>query len=344
MRDDYRKKSNFGRVVALIVVLGMLWLGVITIQGVGSIYFGTPDENATAVIIDVTPGSSVNTIIDQLVSEGLLNTPFWFKVYGRLAGKAQSLQAGNFEIYPGTNIRELYEILVDAHVAERKVTILEGWTLRDLDAMLVERGIAQEDEVMQLAKDATIRADYPFLNQIPRGLDLEGYVFPETYRVFANANAEDVLRKALDTFQERIVDAKAGSIQKNTRSLFEIVTIASILEREVRRPEDMRLVADLIERRLALGMPLQMDSTVNYATGKSDPGVTFVDRDTPSPYNTYLNPGLPVGPISNPSEEAIDAVLSPTPNDYLYFLTTPEGEVVYARTHDEHLRNRVRYL
>jgi len=344
MKNDFKKTSRAISVAGLVFVVMGFWLAVFLVQGLTATFFGAPDQDAASVTIEVIPGSSVNTIIDQLEEGRVLKNPFWFKVYGRLSGKARSLQAGLFEIQPGTSIKTLYEILVDARVSEREVTILEGWTLSDVESMLVQRGIASESEVMQLAMEPTVRAEYPFLSQIPRGLDIEGYVFPETYRVFANATAKDVLIRALNTFQTRIVEGKSHLLQRQDQSLFEIVVIASILEREVQRPEDMRLVADLIYRRLELGMPLQMDSTVNYTTGKNDPGVTFADRDTPSRYNTYLNTGLPIGPISNPSEEAIDAALNPTRNEYLFFLTTSQGEVIYARTHEEHLQNRARYL
>lgn len=350
------KSSRFIGISCLIIALVAVVLAIILARGVTSIYFGAPDMDRDIVALEIAPGSSVNTIIEQLTEEELLDSVFWFKAYGRLTGKSRSLQAGLFEIYPGTNIQDLYGILVDADVAEREVTILEGWTLQEVEDMLVERGIATEGEVLLLATDSVFRSEFLFLSEIPTGLDIEGYVFPDTYRVFANASAEDVLRKTLQTFDARIaseLNIGAGTLEELERraiidgtgyTLFEIVTIASILEREVQRPEDMKMVADLMNRRLELGMPLQMDSTVNYFTGKNDPGVSFTDRDTPSPYNTYLNPGLPIGPISNPSQDAIAAVLDPTPNPYLFFLTTPEGEVIYSRTNDEHVRAKNRYL
>lgn len=343
MANGY-KASRFVGITCLAIALVAVVLAVWLARGLTAIYFGSPDMDRDVVALEVAPGSSVNSIIGQLEEHDLLSSSFWFKAYGRLTGKSRGLQAGRFEIYPGTNIQDLYGILADANVAEREVTILEGWTLEEIEDMLVERDIAVDGELMLLANDATFRSEWPFLSEIPSGLDIEGYVFPDTYRVFANATAEDVLRKTLQTFESRIIDEYEREINTSGRSLFEIVTIASILEREVQRPEDMAMVADLINRRLELGMPLQMDSTVNYFTGKNDPGVSFADRDTPSPYNTYLNPGLPIGPISNPSEDAIHATLNPSPNPYLFFLTTPEGEVIYSRTNDEHVRAKNRYL
>ena len=313
-------------------------------RGAAKVYLGKPTKNAQEIVLEVLPGSSVNTIVDQLVELELLDAPFWFKVYGRLTNQATGLQAGTFAIAPGNSIVRLYRALGDADVAEREVTILEGWTIQDLEDSLVERGIAEPGEVVALANDAAFRSKWPFLSELPATLDIEGYVFPETYRVFADATGEDVLTKALNTFDARIATPKQAAVNATGRNLFDVVTIASIIEREVQRPEDMAMVADLINRRLEIGMPLQMDSTVNYFTGKNDPSITFTDRDRPSPYNTYLNPGLPIGPISNPSEQAIDAVLNPSPNPYLFFLTTPQGEVIYSRTNDEHVRAKNRYL
>ena len=316
----------------------------VAIHGLFAVFVGSPDNDAQAQAVTIAPGTSVTGITTQLSELGLLDHPFWFKVYGKVSGKATGLQAGQFTIAPGNSVKRLYAALGSASSDEVTVTILEGWSLQQLDDALVAQGIGAPGEVVALGVDAEFRANWPFLAELPAGLDIEGYVFPETYRVFADATARDVLTKALDTFETRIVEGYAEEMAASDRSLFEIVTIASILEREVQTEQDMRMVADLIERRLALGMPLQMDSTVNYFTGKNDPGVTFTDRDTPSPYNTYLNPGLPIGPISNPSEQAIAAVLNPTPNNYLYFLTDLEGTVYYATTNDEHVVNKNRYL
>lgn len=335
--------KSAGIVVVLILVL--IALGVIVFSfGALSIFIGSPDDDAPYVSIEIEPGENVTTIADKLKAEGLIGAERAFRFYGRVSGKARELQAGSFELRPGMNIKDLFEVLSRGYAAEREITMIEGWTTAELSEMLEARGIADAGEMSTLMFDSNLRSDYSFLSEVPTSIDLEGYLFPETYRFLQSDGAEEIIRTMLNQFEIVVVEGKADKLNSNNKSLFDIVTIASIVEREVQTLEDMALVSDLINRRLEIGMPLQMDSTVNYVTGKNDPSITFVDRDVDSPYNTYKYPGLPVGPISSPSEAAIDAVLNPTSNDYLFFLTTPEGEVIYARTNDEHVRNKVRYL
>ncbi len=327
-----------GAVIVIVVIA--IFLG----RGAAAIFFTKANTGAEPILVTVESGENVTTVSLKLDDLDLLEAASWFKWYGRLTGKAKNIKAGEFTVYPGMSIASLYELLGEGKSAEKEITIIEGWTLAEIDAMLVAREIAEVGEIAEIVSDPEFRAEFVFLSEIPAGLDIEGFVFPETYRVFADASARDILRKGLLTFEARVYRGLETEIAANDRSLFEIVTIAAILEREVRGLEDKKKVADLIERRLEIGMPLQMDSTVNYVTGKNDPGILLRDRDVESPYNTYKYPGLPVGPISNPGIESIQAVLDPTPNPYLFFLTTPEGEVIYARTNDEHVGNKNRYL
>ncbi len=317
---------------------------VVVLLGLAAVYGGSPEEGTAPIVIDIAPGASVKEVAAQLEEADLISSPTWFRFYGRATGRARRIQAGQVEIVPGTDAAGIFLLLSSAGVAEKEVTIIEGWTLKDIDAMLVEEEIAAEGEAVALGLDPGLRQAYPFLVEIPEGLDIEGYLFPDTYRVFADATTTEVLSKVLDEFEDRVADRRAEEIAASGRSLFEVVTIASILEREVRHPDDMKMVSDIIRRRLELGMALQMDSTVNYLTGKKTPGISLADREIDSPYNTYKYPGLPAGPICNPGEAAIDAALDPKPNPYLFFLTTPDGEVVYARTNDEHAANKAKYL
>jgi UPF0755 protein len=177
--------------------------------------------------------------------------------------------------------------------------------------------------------------------QKPGDVDLEGYLFPDTYRFAYDASAEDIARIMLDNMAEQVNDAGRPNGDAAEMTIHEILTLASIIEREVRQPSTMKNVADIFLKRLDIGMALQADSTVNYVIEGDSPSITLDQRDnTESPYNTYKYPGLPPGPISAPSANAIDAVLNPTANNYLYFLTTDDGEIYYAETHDEHVRNK----
>jgi UPF0755 protein len=179
----------------------------------------------------------------------------------------------------------------------------------------------------------------------PAGTSLEGYLFPDTYRLFKKATPGEIVGELAANLERRLEGAGlAEKIAASGHSLHEILTLASIVEREVRSPEDRRLVADIFWRRLAAGLALQADSTVNYATGKSVAAASAEDLKTASRFNTYRYPGLPPGPICNPGLSAIRAVLEPEPNRYWFFLTDDEGQVHYAATFEEHTQNKARYL
>jgi UPF0755 protein len=166
---------------------------------------------------------------------------------------------------------------------------------------------------------------------------LEGYLFPDTYRFYAGTPAETVVRKMLDTYEAKIASLKNQPDHAD-------LTLASLVESEVKTDADRAKVADILKRRLAAGMPLQLDSTVNYATGKSSPAVSSNDLAVNSPYNTYKYKGLPPGPIANPGMSSISAALAPTPNPYWYFLTAPDGTVIYSQTLVEHNAAKAKYL
>ncbi len=330
-----------GIVAVLILIVGG---GAALLAGSGfwAIYHADPDRDQETVV-NIEPGTSVAEVRDQLVEMGLLKDPNWFMLYGRLR-QGMVIQAGEFHIPPGESIKGLYEILASGLALEREITFIEGWTLEQFLDHLETREIATREEMEEALASARFNGEYSFLSEIPSGVDMEGYLFPDTYRVLNSASADDIVERLLDEFVVRVIDARGEKIAESGYSIHEVVTIASLIEREVRGKEDMEMVSDVIRKRLEIGMPLQLDATVNYATGKSDPGVTIADTKIDSPYNTYLYKELPIGPIASPGEAAIDAALNPQENPYFFYLTTEEGTVVYARTNDEHVRNKNRYL
>jgi UPF0755 protein len=168
----------------------------------------------------------------------------------------------------------------------------------------------------------------------------EGYLFPETYNFPPFANIEDIFKKIDQEFIDRIKKYNLTTFSE----LNKVLTIASILEKEVQKPEDMKIVSGIIYNRLEKGMPLQMDSTLGYFTGKASLELTTKDLQIDSPYNTYKVKGLPSGPIGNPGDVAIDAAINPDKNDYIFFLSDKDGVNHYAKTYAEHLKNRKLYL
>lgn len=248
--------------------------------------------------------------------------------------------------------------------AEIKVTIIPGWNLRQIAEDWVKKGIIKDSaELFSILgqpaynytafrktapvldfSDASGTDPYPLLKTRPDNISYEGYLFPDTYQVYADASSTDVLKKIFDNLEKKITPEMRAQMQAKGLSFSELLTLASIVEKEASSNEDMNIVADIFQRRLKKHWALQSCATVNYITGKFDPGVSTADKEIDSPYNTYKYPGLPPGPISNPSLTAIKAVLNPEPNDYWYFMTGTDGVTRFAKTLEEHNYNVHKYL
>lgn len=247
---------------------------------------------------------------------------------------------------------------------EINITIIPGWSLRQIADDWVAKGLLRSPEelyrlVGEPAKnysaarslapdlnfvDASGTPMFPLLLEKPRSVSYEGYFFPDTYRVYADGLPEEILKKIFANLEKKITPELRAKIARQGKSLFEVLTMASVVEREAPSREDMAMVADIFWRRYKLNWAMQSCATVNYITGKNTPGVSNDDRAIDSAYNTYKYPGLPPGPISNPSLTAIEATLYPRANDYWYFMAGADGVTRYAKTLDEHNRNVAKYL
>lgn len=249
-----------------------------------------------------------------------------------------------------SGVRQAITVLGQHGREEVTVTIPEGSDLRDLAHILIKVGLIKEAaELYAVTGEPAKRGvnpawsgkDFPWLEEKPADVSLEGYLFPDTYRFFADSSASDIVQKLLQNFDQRTAALRAETAERG-RDFHELLTLASIVEAEVKTDADRSQVADIFRRRLGEGMALQADSTVHYATAASGSVfTTAADRETDSPWNTYKQRGLPPGPIANPGLAAITAALKPEPNDYWYFLTEPDGTVRYARTLEEHNANKV---
>lgn len=246
--------------------------------------------------------------------------------------------------------------------AEINITIIPGWNLRQIAADWTNKKIVKSPEEFyelvgkpaynykangelapKLLFVATSTWEYFFKNKT-NYLSYEGYFLPDTYRVYADAKPEDIIKKVFVNLDEKVSPEMRREIEKQNKSFNEILTMASVVEKEAPTSDSMGMVADIFWRRFKSHWALQSCATVNYITGKNDPGVTDKDRAIDSLFNTYKYPGLPLGPISNPSLTAIKAVIYPIKNDYWYFMSGTDGAMHYAKTLEEHNRNVFKYL
>jgi len=314
----------------------------------------------------VEPGTPARSIGKNLVAAGLIGDDLLFEAYVRVNGLASQLEAGTFILAPSMTMAEIVEALQEAEATSVTITIPEGWRLEQVVEYLDEAEIfAETDGALEQYRAQVTGGDlsgldptrYPFLQERPAGSSLEGYLFPDTYEIPAVAPvAADVLGRQLDTFAARVIPAYEEAVQAGTTSydLYTVLTLASIVEREAVVPEERPDIAAVYLNRLATGMRLEADPTVQYAMGyQEDSGQwwktpVFLEEYSSviSPYNTYLNDGLPPGPIASPGLSSIQAVLAPAEHDYVYFVAIPDGtgRHVFATTFEEHAANVQTYL
>ncbi len=304
----------------------------------------SPD--AEPVRFEVAPGSSAADVADQLVRRGLIADATLFRNYVRYTGLDSQLEAGRFNLSAAMTVPEIAQALTEALSPDVIVQVIEGWRVEQVaGAIDAAEGLAftGADFLAVVGPDGERPPQFDFLESLPPGASLEGFLFPDTYRVAPDASAADLRDLMLEQFGARVTPAMRADAQARRFTLYEVVTLASIVEREAVIPDERPTIAGVYLNRLAQGMTLDADPTVQYAKSASTPGewwpsLTRDDyTDVTSPYNTYLNAGLPPGPIANPSLSSIEAVIYPAATDYLYFRACDSsGRHVFSLTFEEH--------
>lgn len=290
-------------------------------------------------IFKVEKGDSAIAIAENLQSAGLIKSPFLFRLYIYLSLSQYSLKPGEYEFFPGMSIRDIGDALIFGGMNEAMVTIPEGFTIKQIEDRLVGANLAERGGLtsFKFLKDAPL-----ILSDKPKSASLEGYLFPDTYRFFKDAVLSDIVGKMVDNLNGKLTPDFHAAIKKSGRSLYEILTMASLVEREVSKESDRPIVAGVLWKRLEAGVPLQVDATLIYITGRNE--IYEADKKINSLYNTYLYRGLPKGPISNPGISAIEAAIFPKSNPYWYYLSAKDGRTIFSRTLEEHNRNKAIYL
>jgi UPF0755 protein len=287
------------------------------------------------VRVHVPTGASFSQVTDSLAAKDIVTAPPLFKLYARVTGAAGSVKPGTYAFREGTGWKTVIEALHEGRVLTARLVIPEGWNLEGIAPRVQEITGVSTDSFLAVVTDTAMLARY----DVP-GPTLEGYLYPATYTFPIDASLDTVLGHMVATYRrvwtaER--EAAAAAIGMTQR---EVVTLASIVEKEARRAEEMPIIAAVYHNRLRIGYPLQADPTVQYALGGHRARLLYADIDSvaDNPYNTYRNAGLPPGPIASPSERAIDATLDPADVDFLYFVARPDGSHVFTRSLEEHNR------
>ncbi|MDD2212442.1 MAG: endolytic transglycosylase MltG [Clostridia bacterium] len=333
LQRSIKRMRRVTKLIVLIVVIGV-WGGALFYSQLGPV---NAQDNVDRLFV-VKQGAASLQIAKDLENEGLIKNAQVFTFYARATGKLNKLKAGHFLFNPAMNVRQITANLVEGKVASITFTIPEGYRLQQIAEVLAKKEIATEKEFWAVVKEGDFAE--PFLQDLPKTeRRLEGYLFPDTYTIPLGMSTEDVIKMMLKRF-----DAVYKKLPSNKTGLttHEVVTLASIIEGECLLDRERSIVASVFFNRLQRGQRLEADATVQYVLETRKQRVLFKDTEIDSAYNTYRNKGLPPGPIGCPGEASLRAVLEPSDTPYFYFVARKDnsGEHVFAKTFDEHKRNK----
>lgn len=312
-------------------------------SGLGGAIDRPANPSGTSRNFVVERGETVASVARRLAAEGVITRPAVLLLAFYDAGREESIQAGTYRVSAALPPAEIVRLFERAAGEQLVLRVIDGWRLRETAAEVQRRfpRISADDF---LAAAVAGRYDQPVLRDLKPGTALEGFLFPDTYFFGADVTSEEIVRTLLETFQRRVGTRLIEAAEARKRTVYEIVIVASIVEREARVRSESPTIAAVYWNRLARGIALEADPTVQYALGDwREPSVEDLKID--SPYNTYKRPGLPPAPICSPGEAALQGAASPGTAEFLFFVARNDGsgEHAFARTLEEHEANRVRY-
>ncbi len=315
-------------IIVIAVVSAFVWYN-------GALQPRSSDNHRIRVTID--QGSTPDQIAKTLEDKGVIKSAFAFQILVKQSGDRDKLQAGTYLFSPTQSSKDVLNWLVEGKVDTFNVTILPGQTLADIKKMLVKEGFVAADVDAAFAK----KYDHPLLADKPDGVNLEGYIYPETYQINSQTTVEQLLTRSFDEFYAQIQAKKLqAELKDHGLNLHQGITLASIIQMEASHSADRKQVAQVFEKRLKDGITLGSDVTFMYAaklTGQT------ASPDLDSPYNTRKYKGLPPGAIANFTVDSLQAVAEPAAGDYLYFVAGDDGAVYFAHTEAEHEQNIKQY-
>ncbi len=309
----------------LLLTLNLIWLWNLPI--------GQGDE---PIRVRIERGSNFSQVVQQLREANLIQQPLWFEFLARLNGQHHRLQAGEFQLDPRWNHAALLNHLVSGSGLQVRVTIPEGLSYQQATARLVEQGLGQADRYATLFTDSTLRK----LSGIQGLKTLEGVIYPETYFIAQESSEREILGLMIQEFNNRFTQLRSETPAEGGKKLsdHQLLILASMIEKETGTAEDRPLIAGVFHNRLRLGMKMQSDPTVIYGISNFDGNLTRKHLETPTPFNTYTEMGLPPTPISNPGWDSLHSALQPASVKYLYFVARGDGSSAFSRTLREHQR------
>lgn len=312
--------------LSILVILGGYWL------------LSTPLAPGNEVLYQLKPGTSLTKVANDLEAQGVIRSAFTLKLLARLADQGGAIQSGNYRFADPATPEQILERLVAGDVVKVSLTIPEGFTLQQVIERIAELDYGDRGELQKLAMDTD------FIGQLGlSAASLEGYLFPETYLFTPGIDETALLRMMVNEFRTKVDDQLLAKAKTANLDLHQLVTLASIIEKETGLVEEMPLISSVFHNRLRRNIPLQTDPTVIYGIKDFDGNLTRKHLETPTPYNTYRHRGLPPGPIANPGLAALQAAAEPAQSNYLYFVARGDGSHQFSATLQEHNRAVHRY-
>lgn len=336
------KSKKFRGFSALILIL---ILGITIVLGIYFFYKSQKPVSLTDnkdITVEISPGSTTNSIAKLLHENDLIHNELIFKYKVRELGVGSSLKAGKYNLNKTMDVVEIINIINKGVKSDNTVrfTIPEGYELEQIATKLSNEGIVDYNRFMDLVNDkSNFDDEFSFLKELEDGQSLEGFLFPSTYEIFTDSSEEEVIRKMLAEFEDIYESEIRFKLDEFDFTLNEAVTLASIIEREGKLDSERPIMSGVFHNRLKIGMNLQSCATIQYILGERKESLSTEETQIQSPYNTYINNGLPPGPIASPGKVSLVAAVNPADVDYLFFvLTGSDGSHTFTRTYEEHLQ------
>ena len=293
------------------------------------------DADEKNVHVKIYEGMTTGEIAEKLADRGVIASSLKFRFLARVRGYDNKLKPGAYTFTENMNEDDVFEKMLTGENHLVRFTIPEGFGVKEIAERLYELDLVDKENFLTAAEDF---APYSYMTRRPNvQYAAEGFLFPETYDIESDYSIDEILKTMANEFDNQLTPEMRARAENMGLSIYDLITLASLVEREVRFPEDRPIVAQVLLKRLKLNMPLQTDATLQYLMDAPKEEVSIADTQIDSPYNTYQHAGLPPGPIANPGMASIEAVLHPAETDYLYFVADRQGHNHYAYTYEEHL-------
>ena len=327
-------KLGKGRIIA--IVSAVIILAIIISAGSVVIDSTSVKVDGGSARIVISDGEGVSGAAAEMANLGIIKHPLFFKLYARIGGYADNIQPGSLTVENGMSYGDILKLLIVPNRSAITVVIPEGYEIKQIAETLCEAGLADWNRFFDALNNDTY--DYRFLEGIPeRENKFEGYLFPATYEISEGMSEHDIINLMLQAFNNQFKDEYYDRAAQMNMTVDQIVTLASIIERETDSEAERAKVAGVFYNRINSGMKLQSCATVQYLLGERKPVLSIADTQIDSPYNTYIYSGFPPGPISNPGLACIEAALYPEATDAYYFVQGQDGQHIFSNTYEEHL-------